>query len=1030
MRRLRKFKYVCRSILPAPGALRQSHGSNATNGRFMPQKISSKISRWPLVCGFFLFISLLTEAPAFAGKGPAGSMMFPPEIKWEIIETPHFTILHDSSLRLLAEEYARYAESSFQLIAPVFGEWPVKTVIVIDDTTDLANGSASGVPYPTIQAYPVLPTATDPVADYGNWGFELLIHEYAHILNFEPAYGIMTPLRYTFGSIIRPNMFLPRWYSEGLAVEIETRFSSHGRLRSTNYLASIRALAEDEALKPEDIGRINEVSIPDWPGGLRPYLMGALLLDEMVRQKGVGIIKEMNLAYSSRVPFFINAPAEDRLGLNYQEILSATYVRLQSVIDKQNDLINKASQPKETPLEQSGFFNHSPTISPDGRTLAYVSKDHNQSGVKILTRTAAGSFFTEKVADTSEPLVQAMGEIDSKAKAVNRLSWFPNSKRLVHDGADTHNRLYFYSDLWVWDVEKKSQARLTRGLRAREPVVTPNGKAIVFVQNVPGSTQLAAIDQNGKNLRVLYKPPFQTRVSRPEFLDEDRIVFAERDGRSGKEILKVVKVKSDTLGLPRAIALPESVLLDYQPAHDPRRSKEGLLFVSERSGIANIYLADANLGTVRAASNTTTRLMTPELDSQTGALYFSRLYSDGPKIAMSAANEWKKREANPPSVESILDTDWNSSAAPSQISNEKTSPAPNPLKHQSYSALPYMLPRYWMPYVFVTPNSTMLQASTGSSDPAMRHAYSLLFSYDTVARGMSGIGSYLNQTTAIPIEISGGSLTNYILNANIKTETAIARVTGSFFLPSLTNDWSGALGWELLSTQSSNTKIERSGPVARLLYNNTKQSGEEISPESGQSFFVEHSHYLPGLSTTEYDLTDLHVGTYFGKGWLPERHVLALFGKASIAPRLNYSPFGVYSQNTSYQNLPGTRTVVMRGYNTGVFIGRNLWAATAEYRFPVRYAYQSFGTRPFFLRKWHADIFIDALTLDGLAYDYTASAYSREKIGRFYYGTGGELKMDATIFYHVPLQLVFGLYYGLDPKANNIGLFPVISVGI
>lgn len=44
------------------------------------------------------------------------------------------------------------------------------------------------------------------------------------------------------GSIVAPTLLLPRWWHEGIAVEMETRFSNFGRLRSTYQDASYEHL--------------------------------------------------------------------------------------------------------------------------------------------------------------------------------------------------------------------------------------------------------------------------------------------------------------------------------------------------------------------------------------------------------------------------------------------------------------------------------------------------------------------------------------------------------------------------------------------------------------------------------------------------------------------------------------------------------------------------------------------------------------------------------------------------------------------
>lgn len=965
-----------------------------------------------------LTTSLLRSFPAFLALNLAAIMAsgvasaLPPEIHWEKIETPHFTVVYDAKQPELGELYARSAEQAFHLVSPTFGLWPDKTVIIVDDSTDIANGSATGIPYPLISAYPVLPASLDSVADYGNWGLELITHEYTHILNFEPATGVMKPLRYIFGSIIRPNILLPRWYSEGLAVEMETRRSSFGRLRSANYLSIMRAMVEDEALHGEDISRVNEVTIPDWPGGIRPYLMGALLIDEVVRRKGDGIIRELNLAYSRRMPFFINGPVEERLGIGWSKLLTEVYRRAEKMTEKQLAAVRAAPQPAAVELAQPGFFSHSPVVSPDHQHLAYIGKEHNvDSLIYILDRDAAGKFtFAEKMPAAATGLI------------FNRVSWTPDSKALVHDGVETFARYRQYSDLWIYDLESKKNLQLTHGLRAREPVVSPDGKWIVFEQLTPGSSRLAATRIDGSDLVVLYTPPIQTRISRPEFLSANELIFSEKQG-NGDEVFKVVNVRTGS-SLPAAgfslIGEPRVVLADFQPVHYPRLTPEGLLFVSDRSGAANLYLASSDLKRARAVTNTTTRVMTGELDPVTGDLYFSKLLSFGPQLHRSPREAWRQAATAPPQIGAFVDQSW---------PEFKTPEVDVDIRREDYSPWWYLLPRYWMPYVYVAPGISYFSASTSAADPTGRHSYTLQAAYDTLTTAVSVYGTYTNQTTTVPITLTGLNAYDYIYGGWLRQTTDVNGL-GSFYVPGLNNHVRGALGWDESKMNVAGYSINRSGPEAEFAFSNLKQRGLEISPERGGTFALDYRHYLPGISDIEYDVTDVRASKFLSGGILPERHVAAFFLNASLAPRLNNLLFGTSTLSGSYQTLPGIRGMVMRGYNPGVFIGRNLWSGTFEYRFPLSYTYSGFKTAPFFIQRWHAAVFADALTLDGLAYDYTNSSYNSQRIGSFFYGTGMEVKLDATIFYHLPIQFIFGLYYGTDARSNPAGLFPVVSFGL
>lgn len=931
-----------------------------------------------------------------------------PDVQWEKIETPHFSIIFDSKHRWLGELYARSSEQAFESTAPTFGIWPDKTVILLDDSTDLANGSATGIPYPLITSFPVLPNSLDTISDYGNWALELITHEYTHVLNFEPATGFMKPLRYLLGSIVRPNILLPRWYSEGLAVEMETRHSHYGRLRSPNFTSIVRALVADDSLRREDISRINEVNIPDWPGGARPYLLGALLMDELVRQKGASIIGDLNLAFSRRVPFFINTPIEDRFGIGWSKLLTKTYERAEKMAAQQFVTIKSAVQPVEQELDQPGFFSHSPVLSPDGKHIAFIGRVHNvDSLVYVIERNSEGTFsFSDKMSARTT------------GSAINRVSWMRDSKSFVHDGIETFDRYFEYSDIWTFDLEAKKGKRLTKGLRAREPVVSPDGEWIVFVQMTPGSTRLAAVRKDGSDLTILAEPILQTRISRPEFISKTGLVYTEKLG-DGREVLKVAQFETVNNKFS-ILGEPQTQLGSFQPIHYPRMTSEGLLFVSDKSGVPNLYLATQDLSTANAVTNTSTRILSGDIDNQNGDLYYSKLLSYGPQIHVSKKEAWSKASPQPPQVEPFVDQDWPKFTTPN---------IDIPLKSEPYSPWWYLIPRYWMPYAYVAPGVSYFSASTSAADPTGRHSYAVQAAYDTLANGVGVFGTYTNRTTRVPVSFTALNSYDYI-SGGIQRQTSEMSVLSSFFIPKLSNQYKGALGWNQSATKVLNQTLSKAGPTIQVAYSNVKQRGLEISPEKGQSISMEYRRFLSGPSDFEYDVTELRAAKFLSGAVLPERHAIALFLNASIAPRLGSSVFGTSTLSGNYQTLPGVRGLVMRGYNPGIFVGRNLWSGTLEYRFPLNYTYRGYRSAPFFMQRWHANFFVDALTLDGIVYDYSTNRYNSEKVGRFFYGTGFEAKLDTTVFYHLPLQFIFGLYYGADERSNPYGLFPVISLGI
>lgn len=930
-----------------------------------------------------------------------------PRIQWQVLETPHFSIVHDSRHYPLAEEYARDAERSYRSTSLFFKDMPDKTVLVLDDSVDLANGFATGLPYALISAFPVLPSPLDSISDYGDWSQELVTHEFTHVLQFEPANGLAKPLRWVFGNILRPNILLPRWYLEGLAVHMETRLSSHGRLRSEAAMAIPRAMAEENALRSEDISRLNEISIPDGVGGLRPYLLGGLLWNEIVRSGGENTIGGLNDAYSRRLPFFINGPAESMLGLDYERLLSQTYDRIEARAKEQIAQVERSGALKSKPLpRQEGFFNHSPVVSPDGRYLTYVARTHNQDDrIELLTRPAAGDAKstakpTEVASGTHGSFSDGTRRTVTTGVAINRIAWLPDSSGFVFDKVDTHEHYYRYSDLYHVDLTKKKSKRLTRGLRAREATVSPDGKRLAFVQLTPGSTRLAQVDLEGQDFRVLYEPTqSEARLSRPEFLSATELVFVEKT--RGEESFRLLSV-------PEGEVTP--ILTAFKGVGFPRRTTEGLVFSSSATGIDNLYLADSELKRARAITNVTTRAITGEIDPLTRELYFSRLHADGPRIHVASKDAWSRTMSRLPQVGPLVDTDW-------PIHQEE--PIEFESERSEYSAWPYMYPRYWMPFLYVIPGGTYLSASTSAADPLGQHQYNLQASYDTLAEKPSFAGQYVNQQTRVSYSVAAADSREYIYSSNVVRHNIMASLLGSFYLSSSTSKWRGGLGATHLSTELSTGTQTRAGPRVFVEYANVSQKGYEISPESGGSALLAHTSYLQGLGNSTYDLTEFYSSLYHSKG-LPRRHAVALFFNAMYAPRLRNLLLGQTTSAADYGTLLLSNDFVMRGYANGSFLGRTMLNGNAEYRFPLWYAYQGRGTWPLFLQRLHGAWIVDAVTLDGRFYDKNGLS-DDTRTGAFFIGTGAELRADLTTFYHLPVKLVLGLYYGAH-EAAGLGL--------
>ncbi len=928
-----------------------------------------------------------------------------PKLNFSCLETTHFSIIFDSRHRLIAELYADYAEEAYETLIQKFNmDAPRKTIIFINDVSDQANGSAVGIPYAIITAYGVLPSPSEPVSDYGNWGRELLMHEFTHILNFEPANGVFSPLRYMFGNLVRPNMFLPRWYLEGLAVEEETEYSNSGRLRSANFTAGLRALSLDGLLVKENISRINEVSIPYWPFGARPYLMGSILWDEIVRSKDPGIIGRLNDRYSRRFPFFLTAPIVEETGFDFKSLLNQAYSRIETSVLKQKAKIEASSQfsPKSF-KSQLGFDTNSPSLSPDRLKLLLVT--HNEE-IESLIELRERKDFNQSFSDI-EPRKIVEGT------AIGRASWLGNSNEFVYESLDTHGRYNHYSDLYKYNLETKKRDRLTNGIRARDAAVSPDGQRICFVQLDTALTRLACIPRDGEKggsgtggnndsvksgLEVFYSPELQIRISHPEFLSNSEIVFSERDS-TGREVLKIFNLISHSL---------KDLLPDYSPMHYAKLTPLGLLFESEKSGVANIYLTSQDLKTVSPITNVITSASTAELDSARGELLVTLLSGKGQNVAAIDSNIWSNQPKILPQVAPLINDHWKRHTPPT-VQVEK--------KIEDYSPWSYLIPRYWMPYFYFLPGGSYVSASTTAGDPVGHHAYSLLASYDTLSSKPSIFATYTNATIATPLTFNLFDYYEYIYAVGYIRHSTVVNPYLTSFIPGLNNNYTMGGGWSYFQSAYPGANLNGNGPGFFFNYSDISKRGLQISPEKGGTLYLAYNSYLPNIGNVSYDELKFRGSFYFSK-YLPKHHVLASSLNLYYAPRLDHLLNGRTTSSAVFQQNILDSSFVLRGYPYGALIGHNLYTANLEYRFPIRETFEGYGVKPLFFQKYYGALFTDVTTADGAFYSIKNLKYDVANAGRYFVGSGLELKVDTTMFYQIPVTWTLGLYYGFDKEAS------------
>jgi dipeptidyl aminopeptidase/acylaminoacyl peptidase len=920
-----------------------------------------------------------------------------PAIDWKVQEDDRAIWIYDSRHRALVEQYAKNFRRLLPEIQSVFHELPEKTTFVISDFTDRPNGSATVFPYPLITIYPVIPLPNSPIGETDDSLYEILAHEYTHILNLHPVHGGMRALSWVFGSIVRPNGYLPRWYTEGLAVFTESYFTPRGgRLRSQNFEGMARAISLDKQWNKYPIDTLNDFE-PDWLGGRRAYLLGGALLHELATTHGTETIDELNQTYSRRIPYFINGPVDDKTQKDYAELLATTYKKLQSRTDEQVQTLSSSTVSQGAPLKEQGFFNSRPAASPDGSYLAMIVRDHNVPTALHLRKRNAQSSFLQ-----SEPVQIAFG-VD-----ISDIAWSPDSQKIAYNSVENFKRFYEYSDIRVYDVKSKKTSRLTAGARAGDLTFSASGDAIYFVQNTPGSKRLARLNLAQKSITTIYTPLNIGTNLYSLVIEGEQLYFVEQYAE--KRSLKALHLTSKAV-----TTVQENILISSL-----RKTARGYLVTSSQSGVDNLYLVDSlstpeKVQLSRPITNSLTRILDGDIDPIDGTLYFSEQKSDGQFVFSQSLEAWQQITQAPkvPPLLTIPDLKQNSLAT----TNEPLAFAE---KEEDFSPWPYLWPRYWMPFANVLDGGISFTASTGSADPLGKNAYNLMAEWDTLTERTGVTAGYVNNSTPVTIGLSASQVYRY----NYTTESALRDtsgiVSGSYNIPFMFRTWNLGLSWRTSETELRYATFRRSGPLLSLGFNNAIQRGYEISPETGMSASLSHQSYIESLGNIGYDKTNVSLKTYFSR-WLPEHNVLFFQLNGTYAPELertgNIRPIDFYTStlNGNFFNNLLIPPFLLRGYNSGTLLGYNMLAANLEYRFPISRVFRGRDTIPFFIKRLHGAVVSDVVSLDGLRFSNRLGGYRPDRFGdSWYLGYGAELNVECTLGYYIPVTLSFGVYRGDD----------------
>jgi Tol biopolymer transport system component len=906
---------------------------------------------------------------------PAGAASFPPHLRFRSFETPEVVVHFHQGLEAAARTAAALAVEILRSQQARYGVEVPRLQLVLADTTDDPNGFATPLPYPLVHVRATPPHGADDFGNHDGWLRLVLTHELAHVVHLEQARGALGAARRLLGRApyLFPNGFTPGWLLEGLATYEETEGTAFGRGRNADVTMLRRVAALDGSFPEEDQAALG---LDAWPGGIAAYLYGEGFVRELESSLGEGTWPELTRVHSGRIiPYTDDWTALSATGASFHTRWREWRTAEARRAVREADAMRARGLTAATPLTRAGVRQTGPRFSPDGAWIAYTSRSLDR--FRAIRVMAADGSADRRLATRSSG---------------TRLAWTPDGRSIVFDETEIHRLFSSFSDLRIVELASGQVRKLTRGQRAREPDVSPDGASVVFVKELGGRAELGLIGLDGNGLRLLTSSPPETEWSGPRFSPDGRSIVASRWSRGGLLDLVLVDAQSGA-----QTELTHDRAKDVEPCFTP--DGRLVVFRSDRDGVSNLYalrLADGALLRV-------TRVL--------GGAFTPDVHPDGRRVAFAdySATGYDVH---------LLEVDWDALAAAPEFRDPYPAslPSPDPLAGdaRTYRPLGALRPRFWSPYVVLS-GENKLGAVTAGVDALFRHAYGvdLHRGFET---GRLGFRGYYQYDRLRPTLLAGWEDTSDPLQDGAYRRTRELTLRASVpLLRSVRQSQGLSLSYrrrrEDVAGGVQDARLDLGGIEAAWSLSGARSFPFSIAPVEGWRAQVAWLREAEALGS-DVSLSKLTADARVYFRVFGARDALALragggttFGEESFEQSYAVGGF----PDASLLDLVRSNPAVLRGYPDNAFRGRSFAAANAEYRFPLAHPQRGWRSFPLFLRHLHASAFVDV-----------GGAWSGALRGDdLRTGAGVALGADSVLAHRLPFTATLGVARGFDAGGES-----------
>ncbi|HUG53067.1 MAG TPA: BamA/TamA family outer membrane protein [Vicinamibacteria bacterium] len=517
--------------------------------------------------------ALSAPAPALAQYFGQNKVQYK-DFDFQVMKTRHFEIYYYPEEQLAVENAARMAERWYTRLSRVLRHKftkPQPLVLYASHThfqqTNVLSGfigEGTGGATELFKRRIVLPMA-GPLAETDH----VLGHELVHAFQFDmtgqggavSSGNIPTALR------------MPLWFIEGMAEYL-----------SVGPVDPHTAMWMRDAVKQDRLPRIDQLDSPDY----FPYRYGQALWSYIAGRWGDDVV-----AQALRASVRGSSDAESVLE-------RVTGVPSKQLSEQWHEALREAYRPlleaKRPPTaygrailteENAGELNVGPSLSPDGRQIAFLSEKDLFSIDLYLADARTGQVRRKLVETATDPHFQSLQFLGSSG------SWDRASRRFIF-GAVKSGRA-------VLSVREASGSEMKEyELRdvdeVFDPSFSPDGRRVVFSAMTGGVTDLFVFDLETARLQRLTSDLYADL--QPSWSPDGSTIVFTTDRFSSD--LQTLSFGNYRLGLIAPDGTGIRPLASFADAKnvDPQWSADGssVYFISDRNGISNVYRLDVASG--------------------------------------------------------------------------------------------------------------------------------------------------------------------------------------------------------------------------------------------------------------------------------------------------------------------------------------------------------------------------------------------------------------------------------------------------